>query len=89
MPVKPKPWTHFEVDATSEDSVGANETTVFVKGRIYPAEPDVGINRATFVIEDIVNADGISVLELIEDQDWLSDVRQTIEENILYPNQED
>jgi hypothetical protein len=79
---KPNLATHFEVDAESEDSVGANEDTVFIRGEVIPAEPEVGLYKDWFEIHDIVNSEGVSVMDRIEDEDWLLRVRDSILDSI-------
>jgi hypothetical protein len=61
----------YMVDAESEDTVGANEDTLYVTGNWLPPEPEVGVNTWGFEITDIRNENNISVLELITDESWL------------------
>lgn len=68
----------WQVEATSEDTVGAHEDYVYLQGTFVPPEPEVGIMGWTFEVEDIVNEHGISVLDRIEDQEWLMSASRLI-----------
>lgn len=70
----------YEVEVMPEDSVGANETILYITGSWYGPEPEVGINNKWFEIDDIRNEDNISVLKYIEDDNWLMSVDRAINE---------
>lgn len=71
----------WQVEATSEDSVGANEEYVYLQGKFVQPDPSVGIFGWTFEIEDAVNEHGISVLDRITDEEWLISASQYIADN--------
>jgi hypothetical protein len=71
----------WQVDADSEDIVGANEEYLYLQGDFFPPDPEVGIMRWTFEHTDIVNEHGISVLDLIEDEEWITTACEYIAQN--------
>ena len=67
----------YEVDADSEDLIGANYDTVFVTGDWLPAEPEVNY-AGGFELTDIRDENNISLMRYQEDHDWLLRVQEQI-----------
>jgi len=70
----------YTVAALSEDTVGAHEEEVTIIGEWWPADPDSGNPRPHFVHTDVINEQGISVMHLLDDGEWLAEACRSITE---------